>query len=151
MNAPLSSILNLGELKAALLFANTPVYLYTRFRKDYSVQLLAQQSETELLLADLDEILHIPAQSADDVVMIFALCIALSFKPFSELARLKDFSSESLEWFGAIIALVMEDAPKAQYIDVKLSRRPSVTIQDQPSPESTQIASNSVNVLIRRT
>jgi hypothetical protein len=149
MNAPLSSILNFGELKTALLFANTPVYLYTRFRTDYSVQLLAQQYETSILLSDLDEALHIPKKSTGDVVKIFALCIALSFKPFSELARLKDFSSESLEWFEAIKALVMEDAPKAQYIDVNLSRRPSLTIQVKPSPESTPIASNSVNVLIR--
>jgi len=151
MKTPLSSILNFDELKAALLFANTPVYLYTRFRTDFSVKLLALQYETPILLADLDETLHIQEKRTDDVVKIFALCIALSFKPFSELATLKDFSSESLEWFGAIKALVMEDAPKAQYIDVKLSRRPSVTIQGQPSPESTQIASNSVNVLIRRT
>jgi hypothetical protein len=149
MNAPLSSILNFDELKAALLFANTPVYLYTRFRTDYSVQLLAQQYETSVLLSDLDEALHIPEKSTDEVVKIFALCISLSFKPFSELARLKDFSSESLEWFGAIKALVMEDAPKTQYVNVKLSRRPSVTIQDKPSPESTSIASNSVTVLIR--
>lgn len=149
MNAPLSSILNFGELKAALLFANTPVYLYTRFRRDYSVQLLAQQNETGVLLADLDEALHTPEKSTDDVVKIFALCIALSFKPFSELGRLKDFSAQSLEWFTAIKALVMEDAPKVQCIEVKLSRPPSVTIQDRPSPESPSIASNSVNVLIR--
>ncbi len=149
MNAPLSSILNFGELKAALLFANTPVYLYTRFRRDYSVQWLAQQNETGVLLADLDEALHTPEKSTDDVVKIFALCIALSFKPFSELGRLKDVSAQSLEWFTAIKALVMEDAPKAQYIEVNLSRRPSVTIQDKPLPETTSIASNSVNVLIR--
>jgi hypothetical protein len=149
MNVPLSSILNFGELKAALLFANTPVYLYTRFRTDYSVQLLAQQYETSVLLTDLDEALHIPEKSADEVLNIFALCVALSFKPFGELARLKNFSSESLEWFEAIKALVMEDAPKAEYIDVNLSRRPITTVQDGPLPESTSIASQSVTVLLR--
>jgi hypothetical protein len=129
MNAALEKILNFGELRESLMFANTPTYLYTRFHREPSVQYLARQHETSILLADLEELLHSPATTVDDLVKAYALCVSLSFKPCSELSRLKDFTSDKIEWFEVIKRLVFEDAPKTQRIAVNINKPINVSFQ----------------------
>lgn len=137
MNAQLGLILNFGELRSILLFSNTPTYLYTRFHRDSSVRYLAHQYETEVLLADLEEALSRPVKNIDELVGIYALCVSLSFKPFSELSRLKDFASNDVEWFEMIKKLVFEDSPKAQHIAINVSQPFSVSVQQNSAYQCT--------------
>jgi hypothetical protein len=143
MNAPLEAILNFRELRAALMFANTPTYLYTRFHRDSSVRYLAQQYETCMLLDDLDETLRGPLKNIDELVKAYALCISLSFKPFIELSKLKDFASKEIEWFQVIKKLVFEDAPKAQHIVVNVKSPPlTVTVRQNSTNQRPLLSSN---------
>jgi hypothetical protein len=142
MNASLDSILNLVELRASVLFANTPTYLYTRFRRDSSVRELARRHGTKTLLSDLEETLKHPLKTVDELVKAYALCIGLAFKPYGELSKLKELSSNDIEWFEAIKTLVLEDAPKAQHITV---RQPvNVTFNEYSASQKLLLDSNCV-------
>src|SRR5262245_44765966 len=111
-------VLNLVSLVEAFFYANTPIYLYTRFRRDSSVQKLAQENDTRDIVVSLRDTLANPVRGSLDGVIAYALLVSLSHKPASELGDFGRLQSSNLEWFDKIKSLVLEDAPKESRIEI---------------------------------
>src|SRR5205085_4065732 len=117
---------NLDGLIETLAYANTPVYLYTRFRRDESVRKLAERNSSSSLIDSLKARLREAVVDPRLAARAYALLISLSFKPSYELGQLRQFSSNNLEWWDVLKSLVLADAPKESKIRVQLPSKPTV-------------------------
>lgn len=141
--------LDFGELRKPLLFANTPIYLYSRFRKDPSVQRLGTRHTASDLLDCLETTLAEGATDLKTAVKAYALMVSLSFKPASELRRLKHLSSENFQWFAWMKQIVLSDAPKIVWSQVKIETKPKIRSQQELELTSRSgIAQNSRKLVL---
>jgi hypothetical protein len=131
----LEQLIDFKKLSEVFLFANTPIYLYTHFRKDASVQNLAKTCSTNELTDCLGSLLTEPVKDLTSAVKAYAVLVSLSLKPAQELGRLKNYTTTNLEWFSRLKSLVFEDAPTTNVITVNIENKPTAHVQgDQGNP-----------------
>ena len=100
------SALNLEQLGMVYLVANTPSYLYRHFRLDSSIQEVARGSSVEELNAAIKEKLSIPTErrTIEDIVLIYALLVALTFKDQVEVERsITSIELTTVDWGKKIL------------------------------------------------
>ena len=73
-----------SELISAYLYANTPNYLYDKFRSSITILNLSKL-ESANLVNDLEYYLNRTEKSFNDYLIIHAILIALSFKAYDEV------------------------------------------------------------------
>ena len=100
------SLLNLEELRRLYAFANTPAYLFRRFRRDESVKRLADAVSLPELVSEIKEVDGNPERSLDDVVSAYAALVAATHKnPARTRPALESLVVSNLDWIGSIIEL----------------------------------------------
>ena len=122
--------------------ANTPTYLYERFRQDSTVKALASRYTISQLTDGLRELLGIKHWTAQDVARAYACLIALSHH---DLAKVKDALRQieltRLRWAYQILALIEAGYKKTAYFFVPYT--PSV---NEPRVTSTSSSTSIVRL-----
>jgi|GEM_PF-1244018 len=122
----LKSILNMRELTARYLFANTPYYLYKHFKSENTIEDLSQKYSSEKLISLLDSILKEEIEEIEDAVIIYAILISLTYKPYHDVKDFfKEIRSEQFEWFNEIATKYLSESIDTKYedSDVKMSQQ----------------------------
>lgn len=89
----------LQDLKEIFLVANTPSYLYKNFRQNNSINRLSQKYKTQELITYFESTAKSEKIVFDDVITIYALVVALSFKNYDEIKEfLIEMGKYRLEW-----------------------------------------------------
>lgn len=105
-----------NQLLEILVFANTPSYLYRHFRRNASVIRIARENDTSVLIARLDETLKEEIDAPEKYVEAFALLIALSMKPYSEVKSfLERKVLPNLDWSAEILGIINSEIVVFQY------------------------------------
>ena len=148
MSLSTDSSLDMECLRDIYLCANTPIYLYTRFRREPSVQALARDHEADELINWLKQLLESRDSEAGENIQTYAVLASLSFKTKQEISQLEALSCTNVEWFDKLKCLALEDAANASILKIDL-RKPPVALPKGQSPNSNaNAASNSVSMTI---
>lgn len=98
--------LELNYLMERLAFANTAPYLYNSFRANGSVLLMSHKLTSDQLIAEFQNLIGKSERSMEELTTIYAIVIALSFKPKSEVETFfNDLKTCNLKWADRISAL----------------------------------------------
>lgn len=99
----IKKILNIEALESKLVFANTPTYLYKNFQRDNSVIKISSMLTFSKLKKYFDELIQLDKKELDDLVLIYAILIALTHKPHKEVKDFfEDLDSINLKWASDI-------------------------------------------------
>lgn len=111
------------------MIANTPTYLFRRFRADQSVKMLADAHSAVDLLVEV-KLREQAEQTLLDQVVSYACLVALSFKPPLEVEKaLALCTPMNLDWAEEIVELFETLGPRS-----------SLTVLEVPLAESQLIA-----------
>ena len=100
------SLLNLEELRRIYVFANTPAYLFRRYRGDESVKALADAASLTELISEIKEVDGNPERSFDDVVSAYAALVAATHKDQAPTrAAFESLVISNLDWTASIIEI----------------------------------------------
>jgi len=104
----IKEIINVDSLIDYIGFANTPTYLYKRFRLDDSVADLSKLYSVEQLLAAFMSRINKEEESIEDLAILYACLFALIFKPVDEVYDImKKMQTAPLRWADKISALYL--------------------------------------------
>src|SRR3989344_7434722 len=96
----------LDHLAAIYLVANTPAYLYDRYRAEQCIQSLARDKSTRELVAIATQIAADTNRTPTELAVGYAALVALTFKDFREATSVLDgVRLEQLEWSDRILEL----------------------------------------------
>lgn len=99
----IKKILNIEALETKLVFANTPTYLYKNFQRDNSVIKISTLLTFSELKKSFDEAMQLEKKELDDLVLIYAILIALTHKPNLEVQKFfNDLAEVNLKWASDI-------------------------------------------------
>lgn len=104
--------LNEDNLTDVVVIANTPTFLFERFRRDSSVQALSEALTAPELACSVSELGANPNQSFMDKVCAYAYMVALSFKPpLEQRNALAQYPLPPLLWVRELAILAEASAP----------------------------------------
>lgn len=97
--------------KEAVLYANTPGYLYDRLKKDTSVPYVAHELSTEEVLDHLEESSRKPPQSPLALVRAYVFLVALSLKDdlMQHRGRFEALNLKQVEWAEQIRQMILRE------------------------------------------
>lgn len=120
----LTKNLNVENLPETYVFANTPMYLFKRYRLSYSVRKMAVRTPVESLITQFNDIGRKPEKSLDDVVLAYAILVSFTWLNYED--AIKAFSSVDLSYlnWGRDIKLIFQTVvvPTSK-IDLKVKRK----------------------------
>ncbi len=100
------------EINDIYFIANTPSSFYRMMRENYFIRTQLSPLPADFLIAEFKKLASQPADSSEEVAKIYAIFIAITFKPVAEV---KDFFEESLnikfEWFSYIANNYLQNPP----------------------------------------
>ena len=118
--------LNDNTLSDIVILANTPAFMFKRFRRDSSVQILASRLSTPELANCANNFSMRQNRSFLDKVYAYAYLAALSFKPASDVRNeLRHYPNLPIERSAELIKLILENAVSETYQIVLLTPQPS--------------------------
>jgi hypothetical protein len=132
----MTGTLNIENLEGKLAVSNTPAYLYKHYRADKSVYELSKNNTPELIDA-LRKIFK-DVESTEHLAKIYAIVIALTFKPYNEVKDFFEaFKDSGLMWAGKIaeIFFLNNSIENIQYT-FNISDNPHL-IQEKDQPKTT--------------
>ena len=95
-----------SSLASYYLLANTPTYLYRRFRESPTVQRLATEATAYQLVQSLLKIDKLKQRNLSDVVTAYALTVALTFLEQRDVSKaLRGKKVKNIEWVDRILKL----------------------------------------------
>jgi len=101
--------------------ANTPSFLYKMLRQDSYVQLLSQNSTSELIKS-FEERASKPISTIQEMAMSYAFLVALSFKEIHEVKGFFEYAKNiKFEWFSEVANFYLTEykpAPIIQSINI---------------------------------
>lgn len=126
----IKDILNLKNLLAKFCFANTPAYLFKNFKQDETVVDISKKYTTTQLI---DEFIKIEASkdfTFDNLTILYAIIMALSFKPNAEVnSFFSDLPNRGIRWSDKIAYLYFSNLRGS--IDMEF------TTGETPSPQNS--------------
>jgi hypothetical protein len=128
-----SDILDIRNLAEVVLLANTPGYIYSRYRRDPSVREMAEHFDAPRLITMLEEFAKSAGSALEDRAKAYATLVSLSFRPAPELQTLYHVSLPNIEWFDRIKALVLADAPRTTRYSIDVPQTPTGTKLEESS------------------
>jgi hypothetical protein len=132
--------LDLATLARIYLLANTPRYLYRRFREDPSVQRLARALTATELLSIITEIGARETRDSQSLATAYGALVALTFQPLdSTRAAFNDWGGGRLQWDREIWELYLQEAVPTQVVSLTASLLPTAEMQSSASSSSTLI------------
>ncbi|MCI0488619.1 MAG: hypothetical protein L0229_18685 [Blastocatellia bacterium] len=118
--------LDLETLKSHYIVSNTPAYLYKYFRRDNSVQKLAEAASYSELEKIFNSKLKKKEKDLDDLVIIYALVVALSYHDYSKVRSFfEKLSDVDIEWLSNIKEIYLSSAEVTQYRSHNILYKPS--------------------------
>jgi hypothetical protein len=98
--------------KEAVLYANTPGYLYDRLKKDTSVSYVAHELSTEDILRKLEAVSHKAQESALALVQTYVFLTALSLKDdlLQHRSQFEALDLKRVEWAEQIRQLILHES-----------------------------------------
>jgi hypothetical protein len=117
----LADILDMRDLREAYLYANTPAYLFRRFRENASVQKLATALPISELTKAFNELRSKHPVGLEEIVQEYAILISLSLRDPAERAAIWDFHDSRLEWWQQIVSQIQSFSTPSNEISVSIS------------------------------
>lgn len=109
--------IDIEVLKREYLFASTAAHLYEHFREDGSLRRLAQEEKPEILVKEYKERTVKGDRSVEDVVVAYAVLIAVTFYDYKEaIETFNRFDLSKLEWGEKVKDIYMQEAQITTYI-----------------------------------
>lgn len=102
--------LDFKGLKEIYMVSNTPDYLFKKFRELASVQTLSQKNNVEALQNILTEIASEPISEIHALISVYAILVALSFKPVSQIKTLLENLELQIQWGDRLKSIVLAHA-----------------------------------------
>jgi hypothetical protein len=84
------------------------MYLYTMMRQDSYVILLSER-DTQNLIDEFNRMASLEMTKQDEVALLYAFLVALSFKPQDEVGQFMKYVKEKIkyEWFSSIAEIYL--------------------------------------------
>jgi hypothetical protein len=139
--------LNLPALTKAYLFANTPSYLYSRFRADDSVRNLGTTSTPDELAQQFRERMNKSERSLEDAVIGYAVLVAVTFMTFADAtSAFARIDIRRAEWGPQLKALYESSRLATMYITAEARVNPVQAPRDmvRSASSSSQIAASPI-------
>ncbi len=96
----IENILDIDLLSQYLIISNTPYFLFKKFSNDDSVMHLESNFSTKELSKIFDEYTK-KEKTGENMVIIYAIITALSFKPYSEVEGIfKEIDKKNIKWLN---------------------------------------------------
>ena len=103
--------LDLETLREIFIYANTPKYLYKNLKKDTSVQFIANNNSTDVLITAFNEFLAQASNDCDKAVQLYVILVALTFKNYSEVRPFfQTLLSNKFRWVKEISETFLSEA-----------------------------------------
>ncbi|TCO90924.1 hypothetical protein EV701_10973 [Chthoniobacter flavus] len=132
MTPPENRILD-GNAREALLFANTPSYLFKKLRNDGAVQAVGLEYEAGQLMEAIKRVSPTVYESMDSAAALYGLLIALSFHDGQEVAAyFERVATSGLKWADDI----------ARFYATQRRLQTVVTVPTVVWPASVSVVSN---------
>jgi hypothetical protein len=141
MITDLDKRLDVASLKDSFVFANTPSFLYKKFRSEASVQNLAENCSSNELVASFDELAKQKRRDLDGVVELYAIISALSLQDSPEAKRFfETLDKTGIPW-GDELRLLYKAGLRQQkiYVQPQKFRSPSLTDTSSETPTTIVI------------
>ena len=136
----LAKEIDLKPLTEAYLFANTPIYLFRRFRENSSLRELAKHTTVEELTTEYINRTTKAEKSIEDVVVAYSLLIAITFLEYDKaVATFESIDLSRLDWGEEIKHIFRETMPVVNYF--------SASITPEVNPNSITKSDGSANYL----
>lgn len=117
----------LSRLSKWFLFANTPRYLYKKFRSDISVREIANEYTPDELAHFVQEIDQSENRNIQDVVKAYIFVVALTFQnPSGVFENLESIRIENLKWVGDLIRIWDSQRSGTSQIEINMAHSPEV-------------------------
>ncbi len=131
--------LDMEALRETFLFANTPSFLYKRFRSDSSVQNLASSWPAEKLISCFQELMREKNLDADTAAKTYAVVAALSFNDTPEIrAFFENLPNTGLLWARELAQLYKGTLrQEVRYVQTPRYRNSSLVDTSAESPTTT--------------
>ena len=136
-------IINPEELSEQYLFANTPMYLYQKFRESDAVFELSNLNTSDIV-KQYNEIAQRYPKTFKEIITAYALLISLSFKDYSEVKEsLNKLEKNGLDWAPQIIQFMADTTKLSQEIYVRIQRpEPQISLSNNKNISETQTVIN---------
>jgi hypothetical protein len=108
--------LDFEGLKEIYMMANTPGYLFKNIRSLASVESLAKNYSVDELQNALEEIATEPISEIAGLLSVYAILIALSFKPLYQIKPLLENLELQIQWGDHLKELILAHANQVNEI-----------------------------------
>ena len=106
----------MGEFHA---YANTVSYLYKNYREERLIESIADKYESSQIIDEIDALLG-KRESLSDLLKVYVLIVALSYKPYKEIEiKLKLLEASEIEWVGELANYVLSQSIPETLVTVK--------------------------------
>lgn len=117
--------LDIKQLTKYYIYANTPPYLYKHFRENQSVKDLSDACTTDELSKSLEELARSKQNNLEDFVAIYAIILALSYKPYSEIkAVLGRIENYEIDWKEDLLRIIEADSTQDIFSTYQIESNP---------------------------
>jgi hypothetical protein len=143
--------LDIKNLTSNFLFANTPGFLYKKFRQNRSIEEISKNYSTKEILDSLNEILKTENLDLNQLVMCNALLISLTLKDdFGSLDALKSIDLSKLEWGNQIRNIYINTRRATNVIEPKITYGELIPDAIKTSSPSKVTTKNAINIEITK-
>jgi len=127
-------------------YANTVSYLYRNYRHEQLIESIANKYESSQIIDEIDTLLD-KRESLGDLLKVYVLIVALSYKPYKEIeVKLKLLEASEIEWIGELASYVLyQSIPETMLIVKDESMMKEHIKSIVQAPTKVDSASNTAN------
>lgn len=113
------NILDISSLEETFISANTPLYIYKNFRKNNSIQNLAEMFDSDYLIKLFNTLVREKRKDLETLIFIYSVIIALTFKDYFKVKRFfSKLDAYRLEWSKELKEIVLTNSKITQMAQV---------------------------------
>jgi len=106
------------------IIANTPNYLFKKFRAVDSIRTFSGKYSAELIFRQAEGLARKISNSFEDLVELFVLLVSLSYKPFNEIDNLFNTAEfKNIKWWRELKFLILQNSSHDVQISLSAVRK----------------------------
>ncbi len=137
MKDNLYKILNISALIEIYALANTPHYLYEKFKEQDSLVNISKKYNSSEITEVFYKLLENKISNISELVFAYALIVSLTNKPYKEVKTFFEGLAEiNIKWFDKISDIYLSTASVNQFITKKAKLKKLISVKNisfQPS------------------